>query len=156
MAKANGGGTDVLAEVEERYKKSYTGRLKAARDKQREAEVALDAEKVRAADTQEEAARQIAEIKRGNAINLLEVCGSGAIGAGLGVLAQREFDVRFMGVPLTGLVGLAGIGLGLYLKEDFGVRAVFAVGGTMYTVGTVVYALLRPHTIVAAETEAVV
>lgn len=152
MAKPNEGGTDVLAEVEERYRKSYAGRLKAARDKQRDMEVALDAERVRAATSREDAARQIAEIKRGSTVNLLEVCGSGILGAGLGVLAQREFDVRYMGVPLMGLLGAAGVGLGVYLKEDFGLRAVFAVGGAMYTAGTVIYALMRPHLTIASET----
>lgn len=143
--KKDGGEAETfLEQVEERYKQSYAGRLKKARDVQKKLEDENDLLKVRAAETEEEARRQIAELKRGNTSNLLEVCGSAAAGVALGVLAQKTFDARVGGVPLTGLLGIAGVGLGAMLKEDFGIRAFFAVGGTGFAAGATAYALLNP------------
>lgn len=133
-----------LESVEENFKKSYAGRLKKARDLQRQAEVRADAEALRASATMEEAEKRIAELKQGNAINILEICGSAAAGLALGITAQKMVDVRVQGVPVDGLLGLAGVGMGLGLNEDFPVRAVFAVGGTMFLAGTLAYAYLNP------------
>lgn len=149
MANGNGkkkeqGPEGFLESMEEGFRKSYAGRLKKARDLQRQAEVRAEAEAMRASATVEEAERQIAEIKRGNAVNVLEICGAAVTGLGLGVAAQKVIDVRVGGVPVSGALGLVGVGLGLALEEDFAVRAVLAVGGTMFAAGSVAYAYMNP------------
>ena len=131
----------------------HAGRLKKARDLQRQAEVRAEAEALKATTTVEEAERQIAEIKRGNTVNLLEICGAAAAGLALGVAAQKMMDVRVQGVPVNGVLGLAGVGLGAVLEEDFPVRAVFAVGGAMFAAGTVAYAYMNPPPSEPAATE---
>ena len=147
MKKEGGGGKSsegFLESVEEKFKQSYAGRLKKARDEQRKAEIARDAEVLRASQSIEEAEKQIAALKRGSAVNVLEVCGSAAMGLALGITAQKMIDVRVKGVPVNGVVGLAGLGAGLALDEDISVRTVFAVGGTMFMAGSMVYAYLTP------------
>lgn len=150
MANGNGkkkgdSSEGFLESMEENFRKSYAGRLKKARDLQRQAEVKADAEALRASATIEEAEKRIAEIKRGNAINLVEICGAAAAGLALGVTAQKMADVRVAGVPVNGALGLAGIGMGLALNEDFPVRAVFAVGGSMFLAGSLAYGYLVPQ-----------
>jgi precorrin-3B methylase len=142
--KKEEGAEGILETVEDNFRKSYAGRLKKARDLQRQAEVRADAEALRASASMEDAERQIAEIRRGSAVNLLEICGSAAAGLALGIAAQKMMDVRVHGVPVNGVLGLAGVGLGAALEEDFPVRAVFAVGGAMFTAGTLAYAYLNP------------
>lgn len=151
--KEEGGSEGFLEQVEESYRKSYAGRLKKARDLQRQAEVRAEAAALKATATVEEAERQIAEIRRGSAVNLLEICGSAAAGVALGMAAQKMVDVRVQGVPVTGVLGLAGVGLGVVLDEDFPVRAVFAVGGAMFAAGTVAYAYMNPAPPEPAATE---
>jgi hypothetical protein len=156
MANGNGkkredSSEGFLESMEENFKKSYAGRLKKARDLQRQAEVKADAEALRASSTLEEAEKRIAEIKRGNGINLAEICGSAVAGLALGVTAQKMVDVRVQGVPVDGILGLAGIGMGLALNEDFPVRAVFAVGGSMFLAGSLVYGYLVPEPPAQAE-----
>jgi hypothetical protein len=142
--KKEEGAEGFLETVEGNFRKSYAGRLKKARDLQRQAESRAEAEALRASATLEDAERQIAEIKRGNSVNLLEICGSAAAGLALGIAAQKMMDVRVQGVPVNGVLGLAGVGLGVVLEEDFPVRAVFAVGGAMFAAGSLAYAYMTP------------
>lgn len=145
---ANGNNTKnpegFLDQVEAGFRKSYAGRLKKARDEQKKAENALDAERLMRAQTKEEAEKRIAEIKRGNPIDIMTVVASGVAGFVAGAATQKMADVRIGPVPVDGALGGVGVVLGLALDEEQSVRTSIVVGGSMFTLGTLAYAYFNP------------
>ncbi len=122
----------------------YAERLRQAREKIRQAQDLADAQRICASQEQEQMAARMAEYRRGRWYHLGAVVASAASGLAVGYLAQKTVDLRVRGVPVAAVAGLPGVILGAQLDEGMAARASLAVGGTMFTVGTITYALFHP------------
>lgn len=132
-------GDGVRADLEQ----SYTEQILKARREMREEQDRAEAEWI----CSNEALRtqRMAEYRRGHLYELGGIAASAATGFAAGYLAQRQADLRPMGVPAMAIVGLPGLVVGTALDESVATRAYFVVGGTMFSVGATTYALLNPR-----------
>ena len=87
----------------------------------------------------------MAESRRGRWYDVGAVVASAATGFVFGYQLQRRADLRIGGAPVMMVAGIPGILAGAALDEHVVTRAVFAVGGTMYVVGALTYALAHPQ-----------
>ena len=122
----------------------YAERLRQAREQVRQAQDLADAQRICASQEQEQMAARMAEYRRGKWYHLGAVVASAASGFAVGYLAQKTVDLRVRGVPVAAAGGLPGLVLGARLDEGMAARASLAVGGTMFTVGTITYVLFHP------------
>ena len=122
----------------------YAERFRQAREQIRQAQDLADAQRICASQEQEQMAARMAEYRRGRWYHLGAVVASAASGLAAGYLAQKAVDLRVRGVPVAAVAGLPGVILGAQLDEGMAARASLAVGGTMFTVGTITYALFHP------------
>ena len=132
-------GEGVRADLEQ----SYTERLVAARREMREEQDRAEAEWI--CSNESLRTQRMAEYRRGTWYELGGLAASAASGFTAGFLAQRQADLRPMGVPAMAVVGLPGLAVGTMLDESVATRAYFVVGGTMFSVGATTYALLNPR-----------
>lgn len=132
-------GEGVRADLEQ----SYTERLVAARREMREEQDRAEAEWI--CSNESLRTQRMAEYRRGTWYELGGLAASAASGFTAGFLAQRQADLRPMGVPAMAVVGLPGLVVGTMLDESVATRAYFVVGGTMFSVGATTYALLNPR-----------
>ena len=86
----------------------------------------------------------MAEYRRGKWYHVGAVVTSACSGFVMGYLTQKNLDLRVRGVPAMAIAGLPGIVGGGMLDEGVATRAALAVGGTMFSVGTITYALCNP------------
>jgi len=131
---------DVRAEIDE----DYTERLRAAHNDVRKAQDLADVRKICAEKEQEQMIARMAEYRRGHWYHLGAIVGSACSGFIVGYLAQKNLDIRLRGVPMMAVGGLPGVAFGAALDESMAARASLAVGGAMFTVGTITYAKLNP------------
>jgi hypothetical protein len=130
--------------IRQELDQDYAKRLQAARQQVREAQDLADAQRICASEEKAQMAARMAEYRRGKWYHLGAVIASAASGLAVGYLAQKNFDLRVRGVPVVAVGGLPGVAFGALLDEGMAARASLAVGGTMFTVGTIAYAKLHP------------
>ncbi len=131
---------DVRAELDEDYKE----RLRRAHEDLRRAQDLADARKICADTEQGQMAARMAEYRRGRWYHLGAVVASACSGFAVGYLAQKNLDLRLRGMPVMAVGGFPGVAFGAALDESMAARASLAVGGAMFTVGTIAYAKLNP------------
>lgn len=139
--------SEMTAEFKER-EQSFFSRLataqedarKAAEDARKAADEAAG-QRICSARDREEMGQRMAEYRRGSLLQLGAVVVSAASGVALGYAFQKNVDVRLKGVPVGAVLGVPGVVFGTRLDESMAARASLAVGGAMFTVGTVLYAL---------------
>jgi hypothetical protein len=132
-------GEGVRADLE----KSFTDQILEARREMREEQDRAEAEWI--CSNESLRTQRMAEYRRGTLFELGGLAASAATGFASGFLAQRQADLRPMGVPAMAIVGLPGLVVGTMLDEGVATRAYFVVGGTMFSVGATTYALLNPR-----------
>lgn len=129
----------VREDLEQQYHERFAAGWAQARRQQDEA----DARRICA--VREEEGRRLAEYRRGKWYDLGMIIAGGVTGLTAGWYAQKNFDVRFHGVPVAALAGVPGLVLGIKFDEDMATRATLAVGGAMFSVGTVMWAKCNPE-----------
>ncbi len=132
-------GEGVRADLEE----SYTERLLHARQEMREEQDRIDAERICSVEALK--VQRMGEYRRGRWYQLGGIAASAVSGFTSGYFAQRQADLRPLGVPLMAVTGLPGVVVGALLDEGVATRAVFVLGGTMFSVGAATYTLLHPR-----------
>ena len=134
-----------INDIEDGVRQDYAGRLEAARKQVREATDRADAERICAQQANADTVRRMAEYRRGRWYDVGAVVAGAGIGFVTGYQLQKRADLRVSGAPVMMIAGLPGIAAGALLDEHVVTRAVFAVGGTMYMVGALTYALVHPQ-----------
>lgn len=134
-----------INDIEAGVRQDYTARLDAARKQIREATDRADAEKICAQQANAEMVRRMAEYRRGRWYDVGAVVAGAGIGFLTGYQLQKRADLRIGGAPVMMIAGVPGIAAGALLDEHVVTRAVYAVGGTMYIVGALTYALVHPQ-----------
>lgn len=129
----------VREDFEQQYHERFAAGWAQARREQDEA----DARRICA--VREEQGQRLAEYRRGNWYDLGLVITSGVSGFVAGWYAQKNADVRMKGVPVCALGGVPGVVLGFKFDESMATRATLAVGGAMFSLGTVVWAKCNPE-----------
>lgn len=132
--------SEMSAEFEEK-EQNYAKRLASAREDARKAADEAAAQRICSARDSEEMGQRMAVYRRGSLLQLGAVVVSAASGVALGYAFQKNVDVRFKGIPAGSVLGIPGVVFGARLDESMASRASLAVGGTMFAVGTVLYAL---------------
>ncbi len=135
----NGVAAGVRADLDDEYRTN----LKSARAQMRAAQDQADAERI-CADRATMTAR-MAEYRRGNWLHVGSVITSAATGFTAGFVIQRGADVRAGPVPIVAVAGLPGVIASALADESIVTRAVLGVGGAMFSLGAVTYALLNPR-----------
>jgi hypothetical protein len=139
---------DIRAEMEAEFaerEESYAERLENAKNEARKAADEADGQRICSSKDREEMGRRMGEYRRGSLMQLGAVVASAATGAMLGYAFQSNVDVRIKNVPAAAVLGLPGVVLGARLDESLAARAALAVGGTMFSIGTMVYAHCHPQ-----------
>jgi hypothetical protein len=134
-----------INDIEDGVRQDYAARLEAARKQVREATDRADAERICAQQANADTVRRMAEYRRGRWYDVGAVVAGAGIGFVTGYQLQKQADLRVSGAPVMMIAGLPGIAAGALLDEHVVTRAVFAVGGTMYMVGALTYALVHPQ-----------
>lgn len=134
---------NVAAGVRADLEQGYAERLVQARRQMREDQDRADAERICASEAL--MTQRMAEYRRGRWYQLGAIAASAASGFTAGYLAQREADLRPLGVPLMAVAGIPGVAVGTAIDEGVATRATFVVGGTMFSVGATTWALLHPR-----------
>jgi hypothetical protein len=132
-------GDGIRSELDQ----TYAQRLVEARQQIREEQDRAEADRI-CADVSLRTQR-MAEYRRGRWYQLGGIAASAASGFTAGFLAQRQADLRPLGVPVMAVAGLPGVIAGTIVDEGIATRAYFVVGGTMFSVGATTYALLNPR-----------
>jgi len=99
----------------------------------------------------EEVVAKLHGIKRGSWLDNLLLAGASVGGMLAGYGAQRWIDARKGPVPLTGLLGLAGVAGGLALDRSLTSRNVLGLGGMLFLAGAGLYT--REHPLEVGEDE---
>ncbi len=128
----------MTAELEQR-EKSYAQQLSAAKEDARRAADEAAAQRICSATDTAEMGQRMAVYRRGSLLQLGAVVVSAASGVALGYAFQKNVDVRVKGVPAAAVLGLPGVVFGARLDESMAARAALAVGGAMFSVGTMIY-----------------
>lgn len=132
--------SEMNAEFQEK-EQNYATRLAAAKEDARKAADEAAGQRICSARDREEMGQRMAVYRRGSLLQLGAVVVSAASGVALGYAFQKNVDVRLKGVPAGAVLGVPGVVFGARLDESMAARASLAVGGAMFTVGTVLYAL---------------
>ncbi len=132
--------SEMNAEFQEK-EQNYASRLAAAKEDARKAADEAAGQRICSARDREEMGQRMAEYRRGSLLQIGAVVVSAASGVALGYAFQKNVDVRLKGVPVGAVLGVPGVVFGTRLDESMAARASLAVGGAMFTVGTVLYAL---------------
>ena len=144
-ARPSGTPGTFINDIEAGVRQDYTARLEAARKQVREATDRADAERICAKQANAEMVKQMADYRRGRWYDVGAVVAGAGIGFVTGYNLQRWGDLRINGAPVMMIAGVPGLVAGAALDEHVVTRAVFAVGGTMYMVGALTYALTHPQ-----------
>jgi len=145
-AKPGGTPGTFINDIEAGVHQQYAARLDAARKQVREATDKADAERICAQQANAEMVQRMAEYRRGRWYDIGAVVAGAGVGFVTGYQLQKRADLRVSGAPVMMIAGLPGLAAGALLDEHVVTRAVFAVGGTMYMVGALTYALAHPQT----------
>ena len=132
-------GEGIRSELDQ----TYAQHLAETRQKMREEQDRADADRI-CSDTALRTQR-MAEYRRGRWYQLGGIAASAASGFTAGFFAQRQADLRPLGVPVMAVAGLPGVIAGTIVDEDIATRAYFVVGGTMFSVGATTCAMLNPR-----------
>jgi hypothetical protein len=144
-ARPSGTPGTFINDIEAGVRQDYTARLEAMRRQVREASDRADAEKICAQRATAEMVQRMAVYRRGRWYDVGAVVAGAGIGFVTGYNLQRWGDLRVSGVPVMMIAGVPGIVASAALDEHVVTRAVFAVGGTMYMVGALTYAMTHPQ-----------
>ena len=134
----------VRDSIRQELDQEYDERLFAASEQIRQARDYADGMRICASTEREQLTARMAEYRRGKWYHVGAVVTSACSGFVMGYLAQKNLDLRVRGVPAMAIAGLPGIIGGGMLDEGVATRAALAVGGTMFSVGTITYALCNP------------
>lgn len=134
----------VRDSIRQELDQEYDERMFAVREQIRQARDYADGMRICASTEREQLTARMAEYRRGKWYHVGAVVTSACSGFVMGYLAQKNLDLRVRGVPAMAIAGLPGIVSGGMLDEGVATRAALAVGGTMFSVGTVTYALCNP------------
>jgi len=134
--------TRIRAEEQQKAEKGYAQRLMDARAQMRREQDEADAQRI--CQVEDQQAARLAEYRRGHWYDLTTLATSAAAGFAMGLIVQRNADVRLAGQPVVAVAGLAPIALGTAADENVVVRASLVVGGTMFMVGAYTHTLLNP------------
>jgi len=134
----------VRDSIRQELDQEYDERMFAVREQIRQARDYADGMRICASTEREQLTARMAEYRRGKWYHVGAVVTSACSGFVMGYLAQKNLDLRVRGVPAMAIAGLPGIIGGGMLDEGVATRAALAVGGTMFSVGTVTYALCNP------------
>jgi hypothetical protein len=129
--------------VREDFEKQYHERFAAGWQQARREQDEADSRRICA--VREEQAQRLAEYRRGHWYDLGLVMASAVTGFAAGWHAQKNVDLRVGGVPVCAVGGLPGVVLGFKFDESMATRASLAVGGAMFSLGTVVFARCHPE-----------
>lgn len=140
------------AEVQEEYEKreatirrDYGQQLASARAELRKAQDEADAARICSGNDREAQGRAMAQYRRGSWTDLVWIAGSAISGLAAGYAFQKAVDLRFKSAPVGAVLGAPGVAFGAGLDESMTARAVLAVGGTMFAVGTFVFTQSHPE-----------
>ena len=145
-ARPSGTPGTFINDIEAGVRQDYTARLESMRKQVREATDRADAERICAQQANAEMVKRMAVYRRGRWYDVGAVVAGAGIGFVTGYNLQRWGDLRVSGVPVMMIAGVPGLVAGAALDEHVVTRAVFAVGGTMYMVGALTYAMTHPQT----------
>jgi len=151
--KPSGTPGAFINDIEAGVRQDYASRLETARKEVREATDRADAERICAQQANAEMVSRMAEYRRGRWYDVGAVVAGAGVGFVTGYQLQKRADLRISGAPVMMIAGLPGIAAGALLDEHVVTRAVFAVGGTMYIVGALTYALVHPQAGATGESE---
>lgn len=96
------------------------------------------------ASSVEEVSEKLDELRRGTWLDNLVLGGAAVAGAYLGYHAQGLVDIRVSSVPVTGLVGLAGVVPGLAMNRTLTARNTLGLGGLLFLAGAGLYTSTHP------------
>jgi len=134
----------VRESIRQDFDQEYDERMFAAREQIRQAQDYADGLRICANTEREQLTARMAEYRRGKWYHVGAVVTSACSGFVMGYLTQKNLDLRVRGVPAMAIAGLPGIVGGGMLDEGVATRAALSVGGTMFSVGTITYALCNP------------
>ena len=101
---------------------------------------------IRVASSEDEAARMVTDMRRGRALEVLLIAGSGLAGIAAGAFSQKVVgNYTIKKVPPLGTLGLVSAGLGVAAPVGLAGRAALAVGGIAYLSGSLLYSILVPQ-----------
>lgn len=147
--------SEIHRSVRQELDREYEQRLKSAHEQVIKAQDIADAQRICSARTEEEMAARMAEYRRGRWYHLGAIVASATTGLAMGYAAQRAVDLRVLGMPAMAIGGVPGVAGGVLLNEDsvagvldhrnlLAMRASLAAGGTMFSIGTFLYARTHP------------
>lgn len=131
--------SEMTAEFNQR-EQTYIEQLERAKDDARRATDEAAAQRICSATDTAEMGQRMAVYRRGSLLQLGAVVVSAASGVALGYAFQKSVDLRVKGVPAAAALGVPGVVFGARLDESMAARAALAVGGAMFSVGTMIYA----------------
>ena len=147
MAEGDGNGTgwDRINNLESDYSTNMLrGLLKQAKQIGDDRKRAL-AEYVADSQTVEEVAEKLHKIQRGTWFDNLVLAGAAVGGMMAGYKVQGWVDARKGPVPVTGLLGLAGVVPGLAMDRSLTARNVAGLSGVMFLAGAGLYTRAHPE-----------
>lgn len=92
----------------------------------------------------EEMIEKVDHIERGTWVDNAMLAGASLVGVVLGYKTQKYIDIRAGSVPVTGMLGLAGVIPGLVMKRKLTARNVVGLGGATFIVGAGLYTNEHP------------
>ena len=141
MAEGEGNGRsyDRVEELEETYQTNMWRSFKDAASKVSDEHERALALYVFNSESVEEVAHRIRGIQRGTWLDNLLLAGAAVGGMMAGYKAQEWVDIRKGPVPVTGLLGLAGVVPGALMDRSLTTRNVVGLGGMMFLAGAGLY-----------------
>lgn len=147
MAAENNTPEGYVNEIRAGVRKEFIAQVDDLHRQLREARDQADAERICGQRATAEMTARMGEYRRGRWYDVGAVVASAVTGFTVGYTVQKHADLQVGGVPVMALAGVPGVVAGALINESVVTRSVFAVGGTMYMVGTATYALIhRPET----------
>lgn len=101
------------------------------------------AEAIRRARSSADATQIVTAMRRGRTIDVLALAASGVAGFGVGMLVQRELDVRIGPVPPLAAAGLLAVVAAAVTDASLLARGFIAVGGAAYATGSYAYTRMK-------------
>ena len=144
MANGNGVSVNRVERLETHYQTNMFAALRQKAVEVKDAQKRAMAEKLFKAESVEEVVEHVEEIQRGSWVDNLVLAGSSIVGVVAGYAIQGMVDARQGPVPMTGLLGLAGVVPGLVMKRTLTARNAVGLGGAMFIAGAGLYAASHP------------
>ena len=140
MTEGNGGPERRLEDLEE----NFWAQLQKAADDIHDTRKRAVAVSLFESKSVEEMSEKVEKIRRGTWFDNLVLGGAAVAGAVLGYKAQGMVDIRAKGVPVTGLLGVAGVVPGLAMNRSLTARNIVGLGGLLFLAGAGLYTSANP------------